>query len=37
VQWFSFAAIALIGYVVLLRRDRRDAVAPIVAAPGEET
>jgi len=37
VQWFSFAAIALIGYVVLLRRDRRDAVAPIAAAPGEET
>jgi surfeit locus 1 family protein len=36
VQWFSFAAIALFGYVVLLRRDRRDAVAP-VAAPGEET
>jgi surfeit locus 1 family protein len=37
VQWFSFAAIALIGYVVLLRRDRRDAVTAIAAAPGEET
>jgi surfeit locus 1 family protein len=37
VQWFSFAAIALIGYVVLLRRDRRDAVAPIATASGEET
>jgi len=28
VQWFSFAAIAVIGYLVLLRRDRREAVAP---------
>jgi surfeit locus 1 family protein len=37
VQWFSFAAIALIGYVVLLRRDRRDAVAPVATTPGEET
>jgi surfeit locus 1 family protein len=37
VQWFSFAAIALIGYVVLLRRDRRDANTAIAAAPGEET
>jgi surfeit locus 1 family protein len=37
VQWFSFAAIALIGYVILLRRDRRDALAPFGSVPGEET
>jgi len=37
VQWFSFAAIALIGYVILLRRDRREAVAPVGSVPGEET
>ena len=37
VQWFSFAAIAVVGYVVLLRRDRRDRAAPGAAAPGEET
>jgi cytochrome oxidase assembly protein ShyY1 len=26
-QWFGFAAIALIGFVVLLRRDRTEAAA----------
>lgn len=24
IQWFSFATIAVVGYVVLVRRDRRD-------------
>jgi surfeit locus 1 family protein len=37
VQWFSFAAIALIGYVVLLRRDRRDAAAPTAPISREES
>jgi hypothetical protein len=36
VQWFAFAAIAANGFVLLLRRDRREAVAPIAATSGEE-
>ena len=35
-QWFSFATIAIVGYVVLLRRDRRDEVAAVAPHPGEE-
>jgi surfeit locus 1 family protein len=36
VQWFAFAAIAVIGYLVLLRRDRREAGAPAAVVSGEE-
>jgi len=35
-QWFSFATIAIVGYVVLLRRDRRDEVAAVAPPRGEE-
>jgi len=35
-QWFSFATIAIVGYVVLLRRDRRDEVAAVAPPGGEE-
>ena len=37
IQWFSFATIAIVGYVVLLRRDRRDEVAAIAPPRGEES
>jgi len=36
-QWFSFATIAIVGYVVLLRRDRRDFVAAVAPPRGEES
>jgi len=36
VQWFSFAAIAVIGFVVLLRRDRREVNAGLTTRTGEE-
>ena len=35
-QWFSFATIAIVGYVVLVGRDRRDEVAAVAPHPGEE-
>ena len=35
-QWFSFATIAIVGYVVLVGRDRRDEVAAVRPHPGEE-
>jgi surfeit locus 1 family protein len=35
VQWYAFAAIAVIGFVVLVRRDRRERAAPS-PLPGEE-
>jgi surfeit locus 1 family protein len=35
-QWFAFAAIAAIGYVVLLRRDRQDTPPSVIDAPGRE-
>ena len=37
VQWFSFAAIALIGSVVLLRRDRREDAASAASMSREES
>jgi surfeit locus 1 family protein len=36
VQWFAFAAIAVVGFVVLLQRDRRESDAAPMPAPGEE-
>ena len=35
-QWFSFATIAIVGCIVLLRRDRRDEVAAVAPHRGEE-
>ncbi len=35
-QWFGFAAIALIGFVVLARRDRKEAAASAARMSGEE-
>jgi surfeit locus 1 family protein len=35
-QWFAFAATAVIGFVVLLRRDRRETRATVASAPGEK-
>jgi surfeit locus 1 family protein len=35
-QWFSFATIATVGCIVLLRRDRRDEVAAVAPHRGEE-
>ena len=36
-QWFSFAAIAVIGFVVLIRRDRREITADAAIGTGEES
>ena len=35
-QWFSFATIAIVGCIVLLRGDRRDEVAAVAPHRGEE-
>src|SRR5205823_9003098 len=35
-QWFSFATIAIVGYIVLMRRDRRDEVTAVAPHSGEE-
>jgi surfeit locus 1 family protein len=35
-QWFAFAAIAVIGFIVLLRRDRTEAAASLARVSGEE-
>jgi cytochrome oxidase assembly protein ShyY1 len=32
IQWFTFAAIALVGYGLLVRRDRRKVAAPQTAS-----
>jgi surfeit locus 1 family protein len=36
VQWFAFAAIAVVGFVLLLRRDRREVAASTTSTSGEE-
>ena len=36
VQWFSFATIAIVGYIVLLRRDRSDILAAVAPHRREE-
>jgi surfeit locus 1 family protein len=36
VQWFAFAAIAVIGFVLLLRRDREETAASVTDVPPKE-
>ncbi|HEX9299244.1 MAG TPA: SURF1 family protein [Actinomycetota bacterium] len=36
VQWFSFATITIVGYIVLLRRDRTDILAAVAPHRREE-